>query len=531
MRPFHPPRPNRNQPYCARPGGDQGPPPFPAAPMHPGFSPPAPNLAVAANPMAAAAAANPFLAMQLLGQAQQLQNLGFLAAAALQQQQQQPFFPGGFPPNPNQFAPYPGPHASFNGRGAFQPGGAGFCASRPPLPMMNPPGKGCNNTGGAPPAPRPMLNAGLKDRNSSGGSNGEVNHSENKADGMSDFSFESGGRNKISDQKGRFNAGRDGRDDRQFGSPRGRGRGRNFNPGRGRGNNNWRETNCNITSHERPPSGRCHDIPAPASGGHRKRPPIIYDANEVKQWLEARKKNYPTSVNYMLAWFLDAAVNVQELKEVLAKQQELGFELPELPPGYLSETEDRGDEKKSKWKTQHRDSRFGNRNSNTKRSRFDCGDSRSKRPKVWNNAPRNDGLMPKSREPTLLQKLLSSDIRRDRHRLLHIFKFMVMNSFFQDWPDKPLEFPSVKVNQIEIDNNIPPDELDDLLNAEMIKDSCLDLKENGDGKELTSVDGGTDSVDHNEEESEDGAIAECSNEGGNESVSKEHCDEFEDDSA
>ena len=36
----------------------------------------------------------------------------------------------------------------------------------------------------------------------------------------------------------------------------------------------------------------------------------------------------------------------QELKEILAKQQELGFELPELPPGYLSETEDQGNEKK-----------------------------------------------------------------------------------------------------------------------------------------------------------------------------------------
>lgn len=28
-----------------------------------------------------------------------------------------------------------------------------------------------------------------------------------------------------------------------------------------------------------------------------RRPPIFYDANEVKQWLEARKKNYPTTVN------------------------------------------------------------------------------------------------------------------------------------------------------------------------------------------------------------------------------------------
>lgn len=172
---------------------------------------------------------------------------------------------------------------------------------------------------------------------------------------------------------------------------------------------------------------------------------------------------------------------MQELKKVLAKQQELGFELPELPPGYLSETEDQGDERKSKWKTQRGDSRFGNRNSNIKRPRFDRGDTRSKRPKVWNNT-RDAAAMPKFREPTLLQKLLSSDIKRDRHRLLHTFKFMAMNNFFKDLPDKPLEFPSVKVNQIEIDNNIPADELDDLQNADMIKDTDFDLKRTVMGK-------------------------------------------------
>ncbi|TVU36587.1 hypothetical protein EJB05_18525, partial [Eragrostis curvula] len=543
MRPFHPPRPNRNQPHHARPGGDPGPPPLHPVPMHPGFPPQVPNLAAATNPMAAAAAANPFLAMQLLGQAQQLQNLGFLAAAALQQQQQQPFFPGGFPPNPNQFAPFPGQHAGFNGGGAFRPGGAGFCGPRPPRPMMNHVGNGCNNNGGAPQAPRPMLNLGLKDRNGSGGGNGEVNHFENKADGMSDFASENGGRNKTSDQKARFNAGRDGRDDRQFGSPRGRGRGRNFNQGRGRGSNNRKETRSNSTSHGSPASGRCNDIPPPAPGGHRKRPPIIYDANEVKQWLEARKKNYPTSINVnkKLAQSQsdgqnkdeEAQIRRQQLKEVLAKQQELGFELPELPPGYLSETEDRGDERKSKWNTQRRDSRFGNRNSNTKRPRFDRGDSRSKRPKVWNHT-RDDGAMPKCREPTLLQKLLSADIKRDRHRLLHTFKFMVMNNFFKDWPDKPLEFPSVKVNQIEIDNNIPAGDLDDLQNAEMIKDVGLDLKHNGDGKELNFIDGETGSVDHNEEEEEegeDGASAESSNEDGSEAACGGQCNESEDDAA
>jgi hypothetical protein len=190
-------------------------------------------------------------------------------------------------------------------------------------------------------------------------------------------------------------------------------------------------------------------------------------------------------VEYMPAWFLDAALNVQELKEILAKQQELGFELPELPPGYLSETENRGDERKSKWKTQHRDSRFGNRNSNsnTKRPKFERGDSQSQRPKVWNNTHRGDGVVPKSRESTLLQKLLSSDIRRDRHRLLHTFKFMAMNNFFKEWPDKPLEFPSVKVNHVEISNDATADGLDEMQNAEMIEDGDLDLEENGDVKE------------------------------------------------
>lgn len=198
MRPFHTPRPNQH--HRARPGGDPGPPHLPGTPMHPAFPPPVPNLAAAANPMAAAAAANPFLALQLLGQAQQLQNLGFLAAAALQKQQQQaPFFPGGFTSNPNQFAPFAGgpPPVGFNGGGAFRPGGAWICGPRPPSPMMSPAGNGSNNnniagSGGASRPifnvgrkdhnniagsggmPRPILDAGRKDRDSSAGGNGEV---------------------------------------------------------------------------------------------------------------------------------------------------------------------------------------------------------------------------------------------------------------------------------------------------------------------------------------------------------------------
>ncbi|CAL4973473.1 unnamed protein product [Urochloa decumbens] len=569
MRPFHPPRPNPNpnQPYRGRPGGDPGPPHLPGVPMHPSYPPPVPNLAAATNPMAAAAAANPFLALQLLGQAQQLQNLGFLAAAALQQQQQQqqqaPFFPGGFPPNPNQFAPYAGgpPPGGFNGGGgAFRPGGAGVCGPRPHRPMTSPAGMGSNNNntagrGGAlnpipvqnfgkkdynssPGSGRPVLNDARKDWNNSGSGNDEVNHFENKADGISNFSSENGIR--TTDQRARFNSGRDVRDGRQFSAPRGRGRGRHHNQGRGR-ENNWGDTKSNFMSHESPASGRRSDVPAPASSGGRKRPLIIYDANEVKQWVEARKKNYPTSVNINKKLSggqsddqskdKDAQLRRQELKEILAKQQELGFELPELPPGYLSETEGQRDEKKSNWKTQRRDSRVGNRANTNKRPRYERGEFQSKRSNVWNRTPSNDGAVAKSREPTLLQKLLSSDIKRDRHKLLHTFKFMALNNFFKDWPDKPLQFPIVKVNQIEIQDNIATGDLDDLENAEMAKDSSLtDTTENGDRAELSLIDGETGSADHNDDEGE-GAVADSSDEDEVDDSDEEQFNEPEDDAA
>ncbi|KAI5003311.1 hypothetical protein ZWY2020_030471 [Hordeum vulgare] len=385
----------------------------------------------AANPMAAVAAANPFLAMQLFGQAQQLQNLGYLAAAALQQQQQHqqhhhqqpqqqqnPFFPGGFPPNPNQFGAFPGPQAGFNGGGGgFRPGGSGLPGPRPPLPVMGAVGNGCNGGGGVGVngSPRPVLNVDGKDRNSGGGV-GQVNQTTNKSDGISHVASENGVRNYATDQKSRFNPGRD---------------------------------------------GDCH-IDSPASGGGRKRPPIIYDKNEVKQWVQARKKNYPTRANVnkkLCQNQLDeqkkdeeAQMRRQELKEVIAKQKELGLELPELPPGYLSDNEvSRDPQKESNWKTRQGGGRFGNRGRgrgqgrgrgsgrDNKRQRYDSReDSPSKRPREWNNNSRchDGGAVAKIREPTLLQKLLNSDIKRDRHRLLHTFKFMALNNFFKDWPAK-----------------------------------------------------------------------------------------------
>jgi cleavage and polyadenylation specificity factor subunit 4 len=44
------------------------------------------------------------------------------------------------------------------------------------------------------------------------------------------------------------------------------------------------------------------------------------------------------------------------------------------------------------------------------------------------------------REATLLENLLSREIKREKSHLLQIFRFMVNNSFFSEWPNKSLKF-------------------------------------------------------------------------------------------
>jgi cleavage and polyadenylation specificity factor subunit 4 len=131
--------------------------------------------------------------------------------------------------------------------------------------------------------------------------------------------------------------------------------------------------------------------------------------------------------------------------------------------------------------------------------------------------------MVKSREPTLFQKLVSSDIKRDRHRLLHTFKFMAQNNFFKDWPDKPLEYPSVKVNQVELEiDDIAAEDLDDdLPDAETAKDVSADLKENGDEQDPVSSDEEAGSKDEDESDEEEGEVVEEDDDAGECDASEE----------
>ncbi|XP_074330816.1 uncharacterized protein LOC141668033 isoform X2 [Apium graveolens] len=198
--------------------------------------------------------------------------------------------------------------------------------------------------------------------------------------------------------------------------------------------------------------------------------PLNYTEQEIKQWREARKRHYPSKSNIekksnkkMAESELadaEAKLRRQQLKEVLVKQAELGCEVAEIPSHYLSDSEkqvhgayenrpafnDKGRSRnRFNKRGRHENDRFGKKQRPSNNDPANTDDqSVSKRMKRTRN---NDTSTVHKREPTLLQKLLSADIRRGRGRLLQVFRFMVMNSFFKDQPEKPLMFPTVIVKE------------------------------------------------------------------------------------
>ncbi|KAL6989779.1 hypothetical protein U1Q18_015530 [Sarracenia purpurea var. burkii] len=209
------------------------------------------------------------------------------------------------------------------------------------------------------------------------------------------------------------------------------------------------------------------------SVGQRRSISLNYTEQEIRQWREERKKNYPSKYNIekKLAEKLtepevmqrDAKFRRQQLKEILAKQAELGCEVAEIPSGYLSDSEKQGQGKELDKRTSAKKERFQNKFN--KRGRFGRNQKFSKKQRLADhdssNVPNQDDKFshkPKltddgsctkpsfnKKQPTLLQRLLSADMRREKHHLLQVFRFMVMNSFFKDWPENPLIFPSVVV--------------------------------------------------------------------------------------
>ncbi|KAH0465272.1 hypothetical protein IEQ34_005375 [Dendrobium chrysotoxum] len=184
----------------------------------------------------------------------------------------------------------------------------------------------------------------------------------------------------------------------------------------------------------------------------RKRPlSVAYSESEIQQWREARKKNFPTRTNIEKKLSpskedIDSCAKVrrQQLKEVLAKQAELGVEVAEIPSIYLTEPEEQTSKNVNASEALNTNIETSCKLSiSKKRGRFRRNKRNAKRLKFRNEAvPAHEPLV-KKREPTLLRKLLNGDIRHDKCQLLQAFRFMVLNTFFKGVPDKPLLFPIV----------------------------------------------------------------------------------------
>ncbi|PKA50529.1 hypothetical protein AXF42_Ash013744 [Apostasia shenzhenica] len=181
---------------------------------------------------------------------------------------------------------------------------------------------------------------------------------------------------------------------------------------------------------------------------------VLYNESEIQAWREARKRNFPTRDNIEKRQKLgscitndeyinsDAKLRRQQLKEVLTKQAELGIEVAEIPSSYLTEPEMQALMTTNEKKGSNMDSRIPNKRTNNKRRRYGRDNRRVKKPKIRDETLSSPPV--KKREPTLLRKLLNNDIRRDKSHLLQAFRFMVLNSFFKDRPEKPLVFPLIK---------------------------------------------------------------------------------------
>lgn len=142
----------------------------------------------------------------------------------------------------------------------------------------------------------------------------------------------------------------------------------------------------------------------------------------------------------------------------MAKQAELGVEVAEIPSHYLSDSEKQQSHgKKENNKKAFGKERFQNRGNKRRQHdkkqwrRHDQEDGFSKKQRLAGNdsGETNASNQPplNNKKQTLLQKLLSTDIKRDQRHLLQVFRFMVMNSFFKESPEKPLKFPLVVVKE------------------------------------------------------------------------------------
>ncbi|ESQ41845.1 hypothetical protein EUTSA_v10013325mg [Eutrema salsugineum] len=212
---------------------------------------------------------------------------------------------------------------------------------------------------------------------------------------------------------------------------------------------------------------------------------MFYTSKEIQQWREARRKNWPTKLNAQKKskknvsdCILDdeAKRRREQLREVLAKQAELGVEVAEIPSHYLSNTDEQvnGDRGDNNGQFQYKDGRKGRFQNNRHNKRRHGGrDKFSKKPRFEDQNSSQESSIT-MRKPTLLEKLLSADIKRDKSQLLQVFRFMVINSFFQELPEQPLKLPLVMVEETGCEHDREEDLISEVLCADLDDDDDHD---------------------------------------------------------
>ncbi|XP_076898165.1 uncharacterized protein LOC143551657 [Bidens hawaiensis] len=198
----------------------------------------------------------------------------------------------------------------------------------------------------------------------------------------------------------------------------------------------------------------------------KKVPALIYTEHEIKEWREARKKNYPTSgtlseklkkehtlsdVTNQGAVLRRQCFVLRQLKEILAKQAELGCEVADISGSYNFLLESSPKKQNPRDRKHERQQHYKRGKFHNKRgAHFQDVDRYAKksRSRDQHSFKPNHETKPKKREPSLLEKLLTPDIKRDKTHLLQVLRFMTANSFFTE---ESLRFPPVIVRETNVD--------------------------------------------------------------------------------
>ncbi|KAF8009657.1 hypothetical protein BT93_J0613 [Corymbia citriodora subsp. variegata] len=206
-------------------------------------------------------------------------------------------------------------------------------------------------------------------------------------------------------------------------------------------------------------SGQLH--PANPPKEQKRALSISYTEQEIQQWREERKRNFPSKANVEKQKLtnsrkneLDVKIRQEQLKKILAQQAELGVEIAEIPSHYLLDTQKKDESLEENSRPWTKKERF--QKNRDKRGHHNRRDRFNKKQRLEATSSTDPPSLNKKRT-TLLQKLLSKDIKRDNTRLFQVFRFMVTNSFFKHWPEQSLKFPKVVVNENGCENEVKGD--------------------------------------------------------------------------